>query len=229
VTTAGAAAALAAFHAPALHRVLGLRDLSPSAFVLRLSRGSLDFQPGQWINVGIAGTRERREYSVYSPPSVDFLEILVKEILEGAVSPRLRRARPGDLVQVEGPAGGFTMEGPHGSAGRFILIATGTGISPMHCLTQSHPGLDYTLVHGVRSVGELYEHGHYDPDRVIPCVSREPVPGCPRRVTSWLTDHFPGREAFYYVCGNSDMIYDVFEILRSRRVPRSRVFAEIYF
>ena len=91
-----------------IHRVLGRRDLSAGAFVLRFSRENLSFVPGQWINVGPRGLRERREYSIYSSPREDFLEVLVKEIPDGLVSPALRRCRPGDSVEVEGPHGAFT-------------------------------------------------------------------------------------------------------------------------
>jgi hypothetical protein len=37
------------------------------------------------------------------------------------------------------------------------------------------------------------------------------------------------RQAVCCLCGNSDMIYEVFAILRGQGVPRSRISAEIYF
>jgi ferredoxin--NADP+ reductase len=34
---------------------------------------------------------------------------------------------------------------------------------------------------------------------------------------------------YCYLCGNSDMIYEVYGILRDQGVPRERIFAEVYF
>ena len=62
------------------HRVLERRDLSATVFVVRFTREGLRFSPGQWINVGPGGRREQREYSIYSSPEDEFLEILVTEI-----------------------------------------------------------------------------------------------------------------------------------------------------
>ena len=34
---------------------------------------------------------------------------------------------------------------------------------------------------------------------------------------------------YCYLCGNSDMIYEVYGILRDRGVSREQIFAEVYF
>jgi ferredoxin--NADP+ reductase/benzoate/toluate 1,2-dioxygenase reductase subunit len=34
---------------------------------------------------------------------------------------------------------------------------------------------------------------------------------------------------YCYLCGNSDMIYEAYALLRKRGVPHSRIFAEVYF
>ncbi len=83
-------------------RVHHVRDLSPSAYVLRFDRNGLAFQPGQYLLVGLAGKGEMREFTVYSASQDDYLEILVKEIEGGLVSRALRRCRPGDRLRVEG-------------------------------------------------------------------------------------------------------------------------------
>ena len=120
-----------------IHHVLHVRDISPSAFVLRFSREGLEFQAGQWINLGLPRSRDQREYTVYSSPSDEFLEVLVKEIPDGTVSPALRRCRPGDPVEVEGPHGSFTLVQGARESARFLFCATGTGVSPFQ---RSGPG-----------------------------------------------------------------------------------------
>jgi len=217
------------------HRVLGNRDVSPTAFVLRLERNGLEFRPGQWINLGGRASRERREYTIYSPPSEDFLEVLVKEVEGGTVSRDLRRCREGDVLEVDGPHGSFCIE-PEARAGKFLFIGTGTGVSPFHCLTLSYPGLDYLFLHGVRAPQELYDYRVFDPSRVVACLSKDGQGSDGKasaaffgRVTAWLRANPVDSKCYCYLCGNSDMIYECHAILRGYGVPASRIFAEVYF
>jgi ferredoxin--NADP+ reductase/benzoate/toluate 1,2-dioxygenase reductase subunit len=229
----------AATRAREIHRVLHLRDISSSAFVLRFSRESLSFRAGQWVNIGLPRTRHQREYSLYSSPGDSFLEILVKEIPEGTVSRALHRCRPGDTLEVDGPHGSFSLaEGTRASV-RFLFVATGTGVSPFHCFARDNPGLDYLLLHGVRDAAELYDSGSFAPDRFIPCISRghgaksAEYRGASNayagRVTAYLAEQPVEPSRYCYLCGNSDMIYEAYALLRKRGVPHSRIFAEVYF
>jgi ferredoxin/flavodoxin---NADP+ reductase len=216
-----------------VHRVLHVRDLSPAAFVLRFSREGLAFQAGQWVNLGLPGARDQREYSLYSSPGEDFLEVLVREIPEGAVSGALRRRRPGDELEVDGPHGSFCLVEGSRERPTFLFLATGTGISPFHSFVGSAPGLDYRLLHGVRSPGELYDHDAFDQARLLTCLSRDGAGASPAayrgRLTAWLAEHPVEPSRYCYLCGNSDMIYQAYGILRSREVHPSRIFAEVYF
>ena len=213
------------------HRVVTVRPVSASAFVLRLTREGLGFRPGQWINIGVPRHREQREYSVYSSPADDFLEVLVKEIPGGALSPVLRRLAPGDSVEVDGPHGSFTLVEGGREAPRLLFCATGTGISPFHCMVRSSPGLDYRLLHGVRTSAEMYDHAAFHPVRTVPCMSAGAGgPGVhPGRLTDWLRKHPVDASTYCYLCGNSDMIYEAYGILADHGVPRSSIFAEVYF
>ncbi len=214
-----------------VHRVLSVREVSPSAFVLRFSREGLDFRAGQWINLALPRSRDQREYTVYSSPADDYLEVLVKEVPDGAVSPALRRRRPGDALEVEGPHGSFTLVEGAREKTRFLFCATGTGVSPFHCFARSAPGLDYLLLHGVRAAGELYDRAVFQAPRLVPCVSRGAAPpgGHPGRLTDYLASHPVDPSTYCYLCGNSDMIYAAYSLLRERGVPHSQIFAEVYF
>jgi ferredoxin/flavodoxin---NADP+ reductase len=208
--------------------VLSIRDLDAGAYVLRIERGELEFEAGQYVHVGPLPGIERREYSVYSSPSENFLEILVKEVPGGSVSPRLRRLEPGEKVDVEGPYGFFRIE-PGQEESPHLFLATGTGISPFHCFAAAYPELDYLLVHGVRTVEERYDHGCYPPERVISCVSRGEGGDYSGRVTDWLRENPARSGAQVYLCGNCDMIYEAYDILGGQGVPSDRVHAEVYF
>lgn len=214
-----------------IHRVLHVRDLTQSAFVLRFSREGLSFHAGQWVNLGLPRSRDQREYSLYSSPGDSFLEVLVKEIPEGTVSPALRRCRPGDALEVDGPHGSFSLvEGARASV-QFLFVATGTGVSPFHCFARDNPGLDYLLLHGVRDAAELYDRDSFASERFIPCISRGhgDANAYAGRVTSWLAEKPVDASRYCYLCGNSDMIYEAYALLRKHGVPHSRIFAEVYF
>lgn len=218
-----------------VRRVVGNRDLSATTYCLRFERSGMEFEPGQYVSVGLPGEIDRREYSIYSGPEDEFLEILVKEVDVGTVSKKLRRLEPGDDLSVEGPFGFFVIPQEY-RAGRFLFISTGTGISPFHCFAQAYPELDYQLLHGVRTSLDFYEHEIFDPNRLTRCVTRENSGDFEGRVTDYLRRHqlgaAAGKEAggpFCYLCGNCDMIYEAFDILTDQGVPPENLFAEVYF
>ncbi|MFP4113078.1 MAG: ferredoxin--NADP reductase [Spirochaetales bacterium] len=215
-------------------RVHQIRNLSATAYVVRFDRNGLEFEPGRYVSVGLKGDINMREYSIYSSAHADYLEILVKEVAAGYLSRKLRHLAPGDELEVDGPFGFFTLpESPESS--RFLFIATGTGISPFHALAETRPDLDYRLLHGVRTASERYEHEAYPSDRVTTCLSRDPNAAgtAPRvvagRVTDYLREHRVEPDTLCYLCGNCDMIYEAFDILKTHGVPPEQLYAEVYF
>lgn len=218
-----------AFSSVSTHRVISVRDVSDSAYVLRLERGDVGFRPGQYISVGVQGDINMREYSIYSRPDDDFLEVLVKEVEGGLVSRKLRRLVPGDSANVEGPFGFFLIEDEWLASRKFYFIGTGTGISPFHSFTGAYPDIDYTLLHGVRFLKERYDSELYAPQRYVSCVTREDGGTYRGRVTDYLRQNPPPSDALFFLCGNCDMIYEAFDILTSQGTDSSRLFAEVYF
>jgi len=223
----------------ARHRVLEVRDLTESTYVLRFERDSLEFDPGQYLAVGVKGDVEMREYSVYSCPADDFLEILVKEVPAGSVSRRLRRLSPGDELAVDGPFGFFVMDSAIRDSAELLFVATGTGVSPFHCFARAYPGLRYRLLHGIRTADERYGHEVFPSDRVVSCISRqrldqagEIAPGArleSGRVTEYLRTSRIDPETHCYLCGSCDMIYEAFDVLKSHGVQPEHMYAEVYF
>jgi ferredoxin/flavodoxin---NADP+ reductase len=211
------------------HQVLQRRQLTEQTFVLRFERKSMAFQPGQYLNVGLPDDGQQREYSIYSGQHHDFLEILVQSIPTGYVSSRLSQLNCGDPVLVEGPHGSFTLAEPSLAQQKFTFIATGTGIAPFHCFAQSHDHLEYHILHGIRQPTQRYEHYTYPPECYTPCLTQGQNGGYHGRVTDYLKEHSIDLEGQYYLCGNSDMIYEVFSLLTQHGVSREKVFTEVYF
>ena len=211
------------------HRIIGKRYLTDSTFLLRLERKDLMFSAGQYITVGLKDSMQHREYSIYSGEQDDCLEILIREIAEGDISPVLKTRRTGQYLEVRGPFGFMKLDKEKISSHKFVFIASGTGIAPFHSFVNSYQELDYTLLHGVKYKMEAYDHSHYDPDRYVLCTSREKDGHYQGYVTHYLDEMVVDPDAIYYVCGNSSMIYDVYHILGKKGIPSRNVLSEVYF
>jgi len=212
-----------------LHKIIRIRFLTEETFVLRFERGNLQFKAGQHIIVGLEGELNLREYSVYSGENDDYLEILVREVKHGNVSLQLKDCKPGQLLQVNGPFGSFGLEKFDMLSRKLVFIATGTGISPFHSFVRSYPGINYTLIHGVRYKNEAYEKEEYDPSRYVLCTSKESSGGHKGRVTRFLSRYPVDKDMLFYLCGNNSMIYEVYHILGDKGIPDAKIFTEIYF
>ena len=211
------------------HKIIQIRFLTETTFVLRFDRGNKQFKAGQHIIVGLKGELNQREYSVYSGEQDDYLEILVREVIHGSVSLQLKHTHPGQLLQVNGPFGSFGIEPFDMFSKKLVFIASGTGIAPFHSFVRSYPGIDYTLIHGVRYNNEAYERNDYDPKRYILCTSKENNGGHKGRVTRFLPGYPVERNMLFYLCGNNSMIYEVYHILRDKGIPDENINSEVYF
>jgi ferredoxin--NADP+ reductase len=208
-------------------KVLAVRKLTDSAAVLRFERQDLQFEPGQYIRVGVEGDPEIRDYSVYSGSDADYLEVLVRRVEDGLVSKQLCDLTVGDTVAIGGPYGHFKLTDDMLNK-PLLFISTGTGISPFHCFAESHEGINYKLVHGTSFVNESYDAEYYG-EKYIHCVSREEGSAFRGRVTDYLQplEIDPHTEAF--LCGNCDMIYEAFDLLQIKGLPTAQIHTEVYF
>ncbi|MDT4917597.1 MAG: ring,2-phenylacetyl-CoA epoxidase subunit PaaE, partial [Pseudonocardiales bacterium] len=172
----------------------------------------------------------------------------VREVVGGAVSGWLvREVRPGDVVEVQVPAGSFTPD--LGTAGQHVLIAAGSGITPMISIAASilaaAPESTVTLFYGNRrsntvmfadEVADLKD-AHPDRMRVVHVLSREPqevelftgrldAPRLRALVPALLevaaVDH-------WWLCGPFGMVTDAMDVLAEFGVERSRVHRELFY
>lgn len=208
------------------HRVLNTRLLTESAYVLRFERNELDFMPGQHIYVGLPGD-EDRPYSVYNGKNDPYIEVLIKEIDKGNVSKKLKRLENEAFVSVDEAQGHFAVTERVGD--KLVFIATGTGIAPFHSFLKTYPGLDYTMIHGVAYGKEAYDRSDYEISRYILCTSRDHEGDFHGRVTEYLKKIDVAQDAYFFLCGNSSMIDEAYDILMEKGITRERIRTEIYF
>ncbi len=211
------------------HKVITVRHLTDSTFVVRLERGELVFQTGQFVLLNHKGVVEQREYSVYSGEHDDYLEVLVREVEGGKVSGKLKQLKAGNEIGVDGPFGFFKFSPEQFKTKKFLFIATGTGVSPFHSFVRTYPELNYKLVHGVRYGNEAYDHQHFEKEKVVLCTSGDSKGDFEGRVTDFLFGEKIDADTNCFLCGNSEMIYEAFDILTGKGIPISNIYSEVYF
>ena len=90
--------------------------------------GPITFLPGQYVNVLVPGTDQRRSYSFSSPPGAETASFLVRDIGPGVMSTFLReRAAPGMPMEFIGPSGSFYLRDIKRP---LLFLAGGTGLAP---------------------------------------------------------------------------------------------------
>jgi len=214
----------------------------------------LDFQPGQFIQVHFEyadGTATKRSYSlatihdhVLGPG--DAVEIAVSFVPGGAATALFEGLEIGQHVTASGPFGRFCLQ-PGDRNGRYLLIATGTGVTPYRSMlpllarAMEERGVEVVLLQGARTPAELLYADDFrafadaHPGfRYMPCLSRElpadPHPGVrsgyvQQQLAGLAPD--PARD-IAYLCGNPDMVDACFEALKAAGLPVPQVRREKY-
>lgn len=203
------------------------------------------FAPGQSLTVRIGA--ERRSYSICAPAGAP-PRIGVREVAGGAVSARLVHIlRPGDVLEVAPPTGTFTPE--LASAGQHVLLAAGSGITPVLSIAASvlaaHPDSTATLLYGNRrSASVMFADEVADlkdayPARItlVHVLSREPQQVAlhsgrldagrlrallPATVDVAAVDH-------WWLCGPLALVLGAAEVLTELGVPAARVHRELFY
>lgn len=118
-------------------RIVSIDRIAPDIVKVALKTppaSPMRFLPGQYVDVIADGVR--RSYSLANAPRGDaLLELIVKRYPGGRLSDYwFERAKPNDLIRIEGPFGTFFLrdEGPT----NILFLATGTGIAPVKALLE---------------------------------------------------------------------------------------------
>jgi benzoate/toluate 1,2-dioxygenase reductase component len=208
---------------------------SKSGFTLELERPSgFMFLPGQTLRIFRAA--QGRDYSLASAPGAPRLEVCLRLVETGVLSPWLASAPMGTPITFNGPSGAFLFRRSERPA---ILAATGTGFAPF--LSMVRAGLrGFTMLHGVREREELFAADSFRAAAAlyVPCLSAGAGAGAAAgpadagcfagRVTTWIRDRLPAGTYDFYLCGGREMVRDVIAIV-DERFRDSRVYTEIFY
>ncbi|MCW2867190.1 MAG: paaK, partial [Marmoricola sp.] len=210
-------------------------------------RDTFDFRAGQSLTLRrvVDGQEQRRSYSICSPAG-SAPRIGVREVPDGLFSRWLvREVVPGDVVEVQAPAGSFRADPALG--GRHLCIAAGSGITPVLSIAATvltHPDARVTLLYGNRTTGsvmfaeELADlKNRYGPRlELVHVLSREPrdVELFSGRLDAERLRRLLGAlvplEAVDHVwlCGPFGMVGAARDVLTELGVPADRVHAELF-
>src|SRR5690606_7916897 len=124
----------------------------------------------------------------------ELVEIAVSYVPGGAATALFEGLEPGDAIDASGPYGRFVLM-PADTNRRYLLIGTGTGVTPYRAMLPqverliAERGLQVVLLFGARNPQELLYGDEFrafadrfpDNFRFVPCFSRElPAPGSPQ-------------------------------------------------
>ena len=238
-------------------RLIGSRMLAPSVRHLDFARDDgqpLDFIPGQFIQVHFNypdGTATKRSYSLatvhdHALGPGEAVEIAVSYVTGGAATALFTALDEGQQIQASGPYGRFCL-GAADANQRYLLIGTGTGVTPYRAMLpqlrqmMATRGVDVVLLFGARTPEELiygedfYAFAAENPGfRFVPCFSRE-LPANPhgdvRRgyVQDALAEFGPDAAGdVAYLCGNPNMVDAAFEALKLAGLPVPHIRREKY-
>lgn len=206
------------------------------------------FRPGQSLTVRRAdgGGDERRTYSICAPAGAR-PRIGVREVPGGVVSRWLvHDLRPGDEVEVAPPSGSFTPDVEAG--GRHVLIAAGSGITPVMSIAASlvrRPGAQVSILYGNRRAEtvmfaeELADLKDAYPSRleVTHLLSREArevdlltgrLDAAKLRVLLPLLIDVAGVD-HWWLCGPFGMVTDAVQVLGEAGVAPERIHRELFW
>jgi ferredoxin-NADP reductase len=224
------------------HMVFGRADGQAFAYI-----------PGQFIQIHFEheGKALRRSYSagtLVDPLrlAADEIEIAVSYVEGGAATRLLSAMQPGDRIDASGPYGRFVLN-DNDRNGRYLLIATGTGVTPYRAMLPTlrrripERGIEVCLLLGARHPEELLyadEFARFADEvpgfRFYACTSRS-QPSSPSahhragRVQTALSELAPraGHDVAY-LCGNPEMVDGCFGMLKEAGLPIPDIRREKY-
>jgi ferredoxin-NADP reductase len=110
-----------------------------------------------------------------------------------------------------------------------IMMATGTGIAPIHSFIRTYPKIISEIYHGVQTKSQAVECDDFRDAKYMICSSRDETGDFSGRVTDLIKSTSFDKETIFYLCGNSAMVFDVRDILLNKGFIKSNIKSEVYF
>lgn len=243
--------------APKFHTltISKIDELTPDAKAVSFNigdelRADYQFTPGQYLTLRttINGEDVRRSYSISSPLGSRELTVGIRHVEDGKFSSHVMHSlKVGDKLEVMTPDGRFTANvGTHKDV---LLIAAGSGITPMMSIAQSllegDDAANVTLVYGNRETSsimfreqlEFLKDRYLDRFTLIHILSREDqdVPILNGRIDADKIKALSNTSAIdlenadgIFICGPGEMIKVVRATCEELGVEKSKIHFELF-
>ncbi len=215
---------------------------SPQVAVLRLEiERPLSFKPGQFIQVLLerGGKTVRKAYSIASSSEGNrVIEISVRIVEGGFASNYLAGLNSGDVLDIEGPFGHFTLQDEIGNG--IVFIATGVGCAALKLMIEEifrkKTSRDVWFLFGVKMESDILYLKEFEAIassnknfHFVPVLSK---PGNSRYERGYVQDAFrklikPGNQDVY-LCGLPEMVDEMRALCSELGYPDNKVHFEKY-
>lgn len=203
------------------------------------------FIPGQYVSIikdnTEKSTKLRRPYSIVSTPSQtkeNYIELCIKILENGNITPILDKEKTGNKLEILGPLGNFTIN-KESTQKNIIFISAGVGIAPFKSMISELLANNFknkiTLITGYKNENTiLYDKEFKDlekkhPNFIYKTILSQPINNQdkPGRVQILLEENFDS-SADYYICGLKDMISSVQLLLLKKGILGKNIYSEKY-
>ncbi len=215
-------------------------------------RAVFSFKPGQHLTLKavVKGEELRRSYSICSAPQDHELRVAIKKIEGGAFSSFANdELRVGDTLEVAPADGHFTLALNPLQEKHYLMIAAGSGITPILSLTktilETEPKSRVSLIYGNRTRAtiifksdlEALKNRHLTRLSLFHVLSREraEAPFLAGRIDAQKCAHIVEKlipvesidEAL--LCGPEEMILTARDVLAQQGLPAKNIHFELFF
>jgi sulfite reductase alpha subunit-like flavoprotein len=217
------------------HKVIKIIKYGSANFILRVERNNIKFNPGQFFSIGVPGVPINREYSVSSGIDENYLDFLIREINNGVLSAKLKNLKKDDQIKILGPYGEFYLK-EFNTNKKYNFFASGSGLAPFISIIRSFKNLNYNIFHGVRLFEDIYTENELKNYNVF--ISKfnnkekhSNIKTYNGRITSnfEIIKNYINSKDFFFICGNSLMINDVYDYLEKNNIQNSNIYSELFF
>lgn len=224
-------------------RIAAITKLSDSAisFSVVLDPATpLDFLPGQYADILVPGTGQKRSCSFSSSPHARAASFLIRDTPNGLLPTYLRtRAEVGTALTFEGPLGNFYLRAVKRP---LLFLAGGTGLAPILSMIAAlartgDPERPIHLIYGVTHdadlvlIDQLETFAQTMPSFTCVCCVADEQSAQLRKgyVTQYLEPaHLHGGNTDVYLCGPPAMIDAVRRFMAEKGLAAANVYTEDY-
>lgn len=215
-------------------------------------KAAFAFKPGQYLTFKktLGGEEVRRSYSICAGPLDGELRVAIKKLDGGVFSTYANDVlKVGDALETMTPEGRFGIELDPKAQRNYLMIAAGSGITPIISLTKAiltqEPTSRVTLIYGNKTKGtiifkneiEALKNRHLERLSVYHVLSRE------RAEAEFLAGRIDAKKCAYlleklitpstidhaFLCGPEEMILSARDVLVAKGVAQEKVHFELFF